>query len=81
MARIVFLAGQQAWTGGIADIEVDAANFRDVVAAILQRFPSFPQQELWGCAVAIDGEIVSKPLLEPLSASSVLILMRRIAAG
>ena len=81
MARIVFLAGQQAWTGGIADIEVDAANFRDVVAAILQRFPSFPEQELWRCAVAIDGEIVSKPLLEPLSASSELILMQRIAAG
>ncbi len=81
MARIVFLPGQRAWTGGIADIEVDAANFRDVVAAILQRFPSFPEKELWRCAVAIDGEIVNKPLLEPLSTRSVLILMRRIGAG
>lgn len=81
MARIVFLAAQGAWTGGIAEIEVEAANYRDVVAAILQRFPSFPEEELWRCAVAIDGEIVAKPLLEPLSAGSELILMRRIAAG
>lgn len=81
MARIVFLSGQRAWTGGVAEIEVDAANFRAVVAAIRQRFPLFPEQELWRCAVAIDGEIVAKPLLEPLSPSSELILMRRIAAG
>jgi hypothetical protein len=60
-------------------IEVDAANFRDVVAASCNA-SVVPQQELWGCAVAIDGEIVASrcSAFEP---NGVLILMRRIAAG
>jgi len=81
MARIVFLASQRGFTGGIAQIEAPVSDFRGVVAAVLERFPGFPERELRGCSVAIDGEIVNRPWLEPIGSASEVMFVARIGAG
>jgi hypothetical protein len=45
------------------------------------RLPEFPESELLGCSVAIDGEIVNRPWLEPVGADSEVIFVARIGAG
>jgi len=81
MARVVFLPAHRRYTGGIAEIEVAARDFREAVQAIGERFPDLPEHELERCSVAIDGEIVNSPLLEPLDEHSELIFLTRIGAG
>jgi hypothetical protein len=81
MVRVHLLAAQRRYTGGVADIELDAADFRALVAAICERFPQFPRRELLGYSVAIDGEIVTRPWAESLRPDSEIIFVTRIGAG
>jgi len=81
VARIVFLAAHRRFTGGSHEMQAEARDFRGVVAAVRERFPEFPESELLGCSVAIDGEIVNRPWLEPIGADSELIFVARIGAG
>ena len=81
MARIVFLAAQRRYTGGLPAIEAEVRDFRGLVAAVRARFPEFPERELTACSVAIDGEIVNRPWLEPIGAQSEVIFVARIGAG
>ena len=67
----MFLAAQRRFTGGCHEIH----------AAVRGRFPEFPESELLGCSVAIDGEIVNRPWLEPVGADSEVIFVARIGAG
>jgi hypothetical protein len=81
MARVVFLATQRRHTGGVAEIDLAARDFRALAAAISARFPGFPGEELERCTVAIDGEIVDGPLLETLRPDSRVMFVPRIGAG
>ena len=81
MARLVLLPGQRAHTGGVAEVEVEARDFRSAVAELLRRYPQLPPAELERCTVAIDGEIVVSPFLESLSPASVVVFIARIGAG
>jgi len=81
VARIVFLAAQRRFTGGCHEMHATVRDFRGVVVAVRERFPEFPESELLGCSVAIDGEIVNRPWLEPIGGDSELILVARIGAG
>jgi hypothetical protein len=81
VARIVFLASQRRFTGGSHAMQAQATDFRAVVAAVRARYPDFPESELLGCSVAIDGEIVNRPWLEPIGADSEVIFVARIGAG
>jgi hypothetical protein len=65
----------------VGQCEVEARDFRGAAAAILARFPDFPPTELQRCTVAIDGELVLAPLLEPLRADSEIVFVPRIGAG
>lgn len=81
MPRLVLLPGQRAHTGGVAEVEVEAGDFRAAVAELLRRYPSLPAAELERCTVAIDGVIVVSPFLEALSPGSEVVFVARIGAG
>ena len=81
MARVLFLGSQRRYTGGEAETQVDAADFRTLATELLRRYPGFPAAELERCTVAIDGEIVSSPFLEPLGAQTEVRFLHRLAAG
>ena len=81
MARLVLLPAQRTQTGGVGEVEVEAADVRAAVAALLARFPGLPAAEVESCHVAIDGELVMDPFLEPLRPQSRLVFVQRIGAG
>lgn len=81
MARLVLLPAQRTHTGGVAEVDVEAADVRTAVRELLLRFPALPADEVEGCHVAIDGELVMDPFLEPLQPQSRVVFVQRIGAG
>ncbi len=81
MARLVLLPSQRTHTGGVGEVEVEALDVRSAMAELLRRFPALPATEVEGCNVAIDGELVMSPFLEPLRAQSRVVFVQRIGAG
>lgn len=81
MARLVLLPAQRSHTGGVGEVDVEASDVRTAVRELLRRFPALPAAEVEGCHVAIDGELVMDPFLEPLQAQSRVVFVQRIGAG
>ena len=63
------------------EIEVDAADYRDLLAALDARFPGFAEAVSIGTVVAIDGEIFSDPLLQPVQPQSEVFFLPAIGGG
>lgn len=80
MARVVFPNHLLAHTGGAREVEVPAANFRDLLEALESRFPG-SREALGRSAVAIDGEIHQDAYLEPLGPTAEVFFMQRIEGG
>lgn len=80
MATVVFSSELQQLTGE-ASAQVDASDYRGLVAQLVGRYAKLDQQALMAMAVAIDGEIVHDPLLEPVSADSEVHFLYKISGG
>ena len=68
------------YTGGDEKVYVEAATVRELIKELGARYPEL-REPLESMAVAIDGEIVNDPLLEPLSASSDVHFLPPIGGG
>ena len=80
MAVVVFSSELQKLTGE-AETRVRATVFRDLIAELLTRYPRLDEERLMRMAVAIDGEIIHNPLLEPVGENSELHFLYRISGG
>ena len=67
--------------GGAAELHVEARNVRELIAALDRRAPGFAEEVDGRMAVAIDGEIISDPLLEPVGPDSEVHFLPRISGG
>ena len=67
-------------THGRARLEVDGRNVRALLETLEQRFPGLGHELAKG-AIAIDGEIVNDPLLEPIDPDSEIHFLPRIGGG
>ena len=65
MARICLGLEQRRFTGGVAEVEMQAGTVRQLIAKLDARFPGIGAQ-LEGTAVAIDGDIVADAAYEPV---------------
>lgn len=81
MAKLVLPADLQTCTDGKAEVEVCAVNYRDMVAELCERFPALTEEAIRKQAIAIDGMIIHRPLLESFREDSELVLVARIAGG
>ena len=70
MPTVHFSRDIQHYTGGVQEVSVEAATVRELIRVLDVRFPGLGEQLASGMAVAIDGEIVSDPLLEPVEPES-----------
>ena len=70
----------QARTHGRARLEVEASNVRALLAELEERFPGLGEV-LGEGAVAIDGEIVNDPLLEPVGPDSEVHFLPKLGGG
>ena len=57
MARVVFTGSFRRFAGGDTETEIDAANVRDLLAKLGERYPALAPHLDDGVALAIDGEI------------------------
>lgn len=80
MARVYFSSEQQKLTD-VAECDIAATDYRQLIAAVAERFPRLDSTELQRMAIAIDGEIVHEPLLETLAEDSEVHFFHFIAGG
>lgn len=82
MAVVHFSTDQRQHTG-VAEVAVDAPNVRDLVRQLSELYPSLNAHlvETSSTAVAIDGEIIPDPMLEALTDTSEVHLVRPLAGG
>ena len=78
---MIFSSGLQKHTGGVERVDVQAADVRGLIAVLDQRFPGIGEVLSSGMAVAIDGEIISEPLLEAVPDHSEVHFLPSISGG
>ena len=81
MTRVTIPSDLQRYTGGLAQVEVDARSYRELLPELCRRFPDLDGGALEKMAVAIDGMIIHEPLLQRFGDDSELVFVPRIAGG
>ncbi len=81
MARVTLVGTLRQFTGGIADIEIEAGTVRQLFARLAERFPDLAPHLEQGLAVAIDGQIYQDALLQPIGPDAEVHILPQIAGG
>lgn len=81
MAHVTLVGNLRQFAGGVGELEVDAANIRQLFAKLGEQFPDLAPHLEDGMAVAIDGEIYQEALFQPISENAVVHLLPAIPGG
>jgi molybdopterin converting factor small subunit len=81
VVRVHLAASVRDLTGGVADVELEAASVRDLLAQLDARFPGIGQRLGEGTSVAIDGDIVPDAIYEPLPDGAEVHFLPSISGG
>lgn len=80
MALVVFSSELQRLTEE-ASVQLDVADYRELIEALAARYKRLAAAELREMAVAIDGEIIHDPMLEAIGRESEVHFLFRISGG
>ena len=83
MATVHFSTGQRRLTDGVAQVEVDAPNVRQLINKLEEMFPGLGVHldETSSTAVAIDGYIVNDPMYEAVPPDAEVHFVTPLAGG
>ncbi|MEL6299951.1 MAG: MoaD/ThiS family protein [Pseudomonadota bacterium] len=81
MAKVTLIGNLSQYTGGVAHLELDAANVRKLFKALGETYPDLAPHLEDGLAVAIDGQIYQDAWLEPIAPESEVQILPQIAGG
>jgi sulfur-carrier protein len=81
MAHVTLTGNLRQFTGGVAEMEIEAASVRQLFARLGADFPALAPHLEQGLAVAIDGEIYQDALLQEIGAGSEVHILPQIAGG
>jgi len=82
MPRVVLSSSAlRRYTGGVAELDVDATTFRRLVLELDKRFPGLGKQVEDGMAVSIDGTIYQDAYAAKLGPDSEIYLIPKIGGG
>lgn len=81
MARVSISSDGRGFTGGVAELELEAASVRGLILALDDRFPGLGDYVQRRMAIAIDGEIHQDAWAEPLAPNSEVFLIPKIGGG
>ena len=81
MARVSLIGNLSQFTGGVSELEVEAATVHQLFARLGERYPELARHLETGSAVAIDGQIYQDALLQPISRDSEVHILPQIAGG
>ena len=77
---VIFSSELQNFTAEV-QTEVDATNYRSLVAELVAKYQDLEEDEILKMAVAINGEIVHEPLMEQIDPNSEVHFLYRISGG
>lgn len=81
MSHVRLSSSLHAYTGGQAHFEVEAANVRQLLERLGERYPELAPHLEHGIAVAIDGVIYQDAWLQPIGSAAEVVVIDRIAGG
>jgi len=81
MVKVVVWGSLKPHTGGQAEIEIEAANVRDLLTRLGEAYPALKPQLDRGVSVAIDGVIFRDGWLQPLRPDTEVFLLPRMVGG
>lgn len=81
MVSVVIWGSLRAATGGVAQVEVEASDFRGVITALEQKHPALKPQIKRGVSLAIDGTIYREAWFTPVKPDSEVVLMPLMVGG
>ncbi len=81
MAHVILIGALRQFTGGVAELEIEATSVRQLFARLAERFPDLSPHLEKGLAVAIEGQIYQDALLEPIGPDAEVHILPQIAGG
>lgn len=81
MAHVTLIGNLRQFTGGVTELEVEAANVRLLFRRLGERYPDLLPHLETGSAVAIDGQIYQDALFQEIRADSDVHILPQIAGG
>ena len=81
MAHVTLTGNLRQFTGGVSEMEVDAASVRQLFARLGADYPELAPLLEQGLAVAIDGQIYQDALFQEIAAGSEVHILPQIAGG
>ena len=81
MAHVFLIGALRQFTGGVAELEIEATSVRQLFARLGERFPDLSPHLEKGLAVAIEGQIYQDALLEPIGPDAEVHILPQIAGG
>jgi len=81
MARVFFPEHLTQYTNGTRELDTNVSSFRELLAVLERRFPGIEARIVGKVAVAIDGDIIHDPFLDPIGPDSEVYFLHRIEGG
>ena len=81
MAHVTLIGTLRQFTGGVTELDIEAASVRQLFARLAERFPDLAPHLEQGLAVAIDGQIYQDALLERIAPDAEVHILPQIAGG
>ncbi len=81
MVQVVIWGSLRSAVDGLAEVEVDAHDFRGVLAALARDYPGLRAQIEAGVSLSIDGKVYREAWFTPVRADSEVVLMPFMVGG
>jgi molybdopterin converting factor small subunit len=81
VAHVTLIGNLRQFAGGVAEVDVEAANVRQLFARLGERYPALAPHLEQGLAVAIDGQIYQDALFQEIGPDSDVHILPQIAGG
>lgn len=81
MVRVLLSGELQPLAEGVAELNLEAADVRELFEQLRRRYPVLAEHIQKHSALAVDGAIYQRPFAEPLTPHCEIYFIPRIAAG
>lgn len=81
MARVTLTGNLRQFTGGVTELDVDAATVNQLFARLGRKYPALAPHLEKGLAVAIDGQLYQDALFQEIGTDAQVHILPQIAGG
>jgi len=81
MAKVHFGSQLRDLTGGVAEVEIEAATVRRLIKALDERYPGMGERLSEGTSVSINGEIMPDALYEEIPEGAEVHFLPTLSGG